>query len=179
MLLEMRTPVTIQTSLSRAEVIDRLTRSVEPPGPMFPFFGPLGLVGRTGPEHCWFENGSFFRKTNRRLTLRYQDALGGTILHGDFAFPTLQLIPIIAVIGVGTLMCLFFGIGIVKSLVAIGPPLNLWRFTPFAVLFTGLLMLKFTLGRLDGSERELVDLLHGILKGPAASTGEILIRPRH
>ncbi len=186
MFIELRTPVSIQTNLTRPEVIDRLTRSIEPPGYMFPIFGPLGTVGRTGPEQCWFESGSFFRRTNRRLTLTYHDGSTGTVLQGQFALPTLQLIPIFTVFGVGSLMCFFFGIGILESLFGAGPPLTLWQFTPFGMLFAAFLMLKFNLWLARRSEDELLEALQDVLKGSAASTerswsphSEIVIRPRH
>ena len=185
MLIELRTPVAIQTNLSRAEVIDRLARSIASPGYMFPLFGPFGIVGRTGPEHCWIESGSFFRRTNRRLTLRYQDGAAGTILRGQFAVPTLQLIPIVAVFGMGTLMCLRFTVQILKSFLGDGTTLTLWEFTPFVFLFAAYLMLKFNLWLARRSENRLIETIQDLLKGPPASTGdtwsphsEIVIRPR-
>lgn len=183
-ILELRTPVAVETNLSRAEVIDRLTRSIEPPGFMFPLFGPLGLVGRTGAESCWFESGSFFRKANRRLTLRYFDGAKGTTLRGEFALPTLQLIPIFAILAVGTLMCLLFTIEIIKSLGGHGEPLSVWQLTPYAFMIAGFFMLKFNLWFLRGSEKELLETIQDILKGPPSSSvepwpqEEIVIRPR-
>lgn len=185
MLLELRTPVRIETELSRAEVIARLTRSVEPPSFLFPLFGTSELVGVASSDRCWFENGSFYRRNkNRRLTLRYRDGTHGTILEGAFGLKTVQLISLIVGFSVAVLMCFLFTIDLVQGFSTPGPSLPLWKLAPFGMLVAGFVIARVNLSALQRSEAELVEMLQEILKGPPGRRGgveptEVVIRPRH
>jgi hypothetical protein len=81
-------------------------------------------------------------------------------------------------------MCLLFTIEIIKSLGGHGGPLSVWQLTPYAFMIAGFFMLKFNLWFLRGSEKELLETIQDILKGPPSSSvepwpqEEIVIRPR-
>jgi hypothetical protein len=175
------TPVELTTRLTRAEVIDRLTRSVDEPGWLYSFFGAFGLVGRVGQDGCWFENGSFLRRVARRLRLRYEDAADGTVLRGAFVFPAIHLIPLMIFFSISGL------IGLLALMQLFSHRGGDWRVVllTFGVPLAGLAVIRFNLWMARGPERELVETLTEILKGAShwvdgvnPFEGEIVIRPK-
>jgi hypothetical protein len=167
MKLGLATPVELKTNLSRPEVISRLKGAIDEPGAFFPWFGPFGLVGRVGPDRCWFANGSFFRRNNRILRLKYDDADAGTVLRGAFEIPVLQQIPLWFLLGIGTLMSVLFVFRFATDARQWNWHGLLYSLFPIGFTLLGFAMLKFNLWLSRGSELELIELLEEILKAPA------------
>jgi len=185
--LGLRTPVELKTTLSRAEVIDRLSRSIDEPGWYFGWLGAFGTVGRVGTEHCWFENGSFFRRNNRRLTLNFRDAEGGTLLEGAFAIPRFQLFPLFGVFGIVLFICAVSLIGFASTPARWSVSGLLLSISPGGIILFAFLILKFNLWIGRRNESELLEFLEEVLKVPprwgrdgAAGPvpGGIVIRPK-
>ncbi len=178
----LRTPVELRTRLTRTEVIDRLKRSVDEPSWWATMWGGSGMVGRVGPDRCWFENGSFRQRVARQLRLRFVDGPDGTVLRGEFVVPAIQLVPLIVFFGISGCMGL---LALVHLLFGTGGD---WRvlLLALAIPLGAFGILKFNLWMASRREAELVETIEELLKGPSRwvagcdpfGEGEMVIRPK-